>query len=451
MTDYLELAKKVVETASAEGVEAEAYILDEVETQIQFGNGAVEKLSQSGARGMGVRVIRDGRVGYAYTSDFSDDAVEKTWKSALELSEVSTADEHRRLPEPQEIPDEDLEIWDPELPKISPEEKVMVGKRLTQAAMAFDPRVKMVPMAIYMDAVSHVYLANSKGFSGAYDRTMAGAFAMVIGQENDQVAEAYGIGFSNFFREFDPEQIGRQGAEKAVNALGGKLIPTQKMSVVFAPEVFSELLGYIALAMNAEAIQKKRSFLLDRLGQNVASDKVILLDNGRMKRGLASAPFDGEGVPTRATRLIDEGVFQAVIHDSYSASKDATVPTGNAQRGSHRSTPSLGASNFYLQPGPVSPDELVSGVQSGLYVTRIMQTGGVDPVSGDCSMGAYGQLIENGKLTSPVAGVTIATTLNDLLMNISEIGSDLMFTPFMGMVGAPTVRVDNVMVGGAKG
>jgi len=449
MSDYLELARDVVSQAAKDQVEVEAYILDELETQIQLGNEEVEKLSQSVSRGMGIRAIDQGKVGYAFTSDFSEASIKQTWQMAVELAAVSSPDEFRKLPEPQMIPDQDLDIWDPELPKITPEQKIELLRDIARSALDYDPRILMVPMNIYIDAISHVYLANSKGFAGTYDRTVTGVYCLIIAKDQSgETSEAFGQGFSNYYHDLDPVAIGQGGAERAVAILGGESVPTQTASVVFSPLAFSNILGYISQAMNAEAMQKKRSFLLGKVGQEVASDKVILLDNGRMKGGLASAPFDGEGVPTKATRLIDEGVFQGVVYDSYTARKGGTFSTGNAQRSSHRSVPSLGMSNFYLQPGSKTPQQIIGSLENGMYVTDIMQTGGVDPVTGDCSVGAYGRWIEKGVLTKPVSGVTIATTLNDLLMNISEVGNDLTFTPLVGIVGTPTVRVDNITVGG---
>ncbi len=448
--DYLEIAKQVVTQASASGVEAEAMITDEIETNIQLGNGEVEKLSQSGSKGLGVRIIDGGRVGYAYTSDFSAEGIEKTWRTAVELAAIATPDENRTLPEPQPIPEEDLEIWDDALAQVTPEQKIDLLKKITETALAYDPRVLMIPMCVYQDSIGKVYLANSKGFAGSYGRTVAVSFLMSIAREGDEMVQAYGLGVSNYFADLDPVEIGTEAAERALQILNGKPVPTQTCTVVFDPLVAGELLAYLSAAMNAEAMQKGRSFLLDKLGQEVASDKVSLLDNGRMKRGLATAPFDGEGVPTSATRLIDEGIFQNVIYDSYTARKAGVKSTGNAQRGSHRELPKLGASNFYIQPGHKTQQEIISEVKNGLYVTRIMQTGGIDPVSGDCSMGAYGLWIENGKLTHPVAGVTIATTLPDFLKNIVEVGGDLRVVPFAGAISTPTLRVDNVTVGGVQ-
>lgn len=446
--DYLNIAQEVVASAAASGMEAEALITDEVETIIQLGNGEVEKLSQSASKGMGVRVMDGGRVGYAYTSDFSPESIEKTWKTAVELAAISTPDAYRTLPEPQSIPEEDLEIWDEQLASITPEQKIEFLKQVTQAALAFDSRVFMIPMCVYQDSVGRVYLANSKGFAGSYGRTVAFSYLMSIARDGNDVVQAFGLGASNYFSDLNAQEIGEEAARRAVQILNGKPVPTQTCTVVLDPLVAGELLGYLSAAMTAEAMQKGRSFLLDKLGQEVASDKVSLLDNGRLKRGLATAPFDGEGVPTSATRLIDEGIFQNVIYDSYTAKKAGVKSTGNAQRGSHRQLPQLGASNFYIQPGHKTQEEIISEVENGLYVTRIMQTGGIDPISGDCSMGAYGVWIQNGKLTNPVSGVTIATTLPDFLKNISEVGSDLRMVPMMGAISTPTIRVDNVTVGG---
>jgi PmbA protein len=450
MTDYLELAQDVVRRAAARGVEAEAIIMDEQETLIRVDRGQVEQFSLSGSKGLGVRIIDGGRVGYAYTSDFSPASVEGTWQAALDLARVATPDEHRILPDPQPIPQEDLEIWDSDLPGVSVEEKIAFAKRVEEAALAYDPRVVMTVRCTYRDGIVHVYLANSRGFAGAFDRTVAVSSVRGVGRDEGGQTMGTGLGASSFFRDLDAQAIGQEAGQRAVQILGGQPVETQACTVVLDAMVTGQILSFLSMALTAEAMQRGRSFLVGKMGQEVGSDKVSLLDNGRLKRGLASAPFDGEGVPTSATRLIDEGVLQSVIYDTYTARQDGVASTGNAQRRSHRSLPRLAPSNFYLQPGNLSPDEIVAGVERGLYVTRVMQTGGTDPITGDCSMGASGLWIENGQLVRPVSGVTVATTLPDLLRNVVAVGSDLRVLPFFGSIGAPTIRVEGVTIGGTK-
>jgi PmbA protein len=451
MTDYLELAKEVVKRAAASGAEAEAVITSETETQIKLNRGEVDQLSQANSRGLGVRVIDGGKTGYAYTSDFSDDGLERTWRTAVDLAKVATPDPYRALPDPQPVPNIDLEIWDAKLPNVSTDAKIEVLKRVEKAALASDPRVIMAEFCFYGDSYGHFYLANSRGFAGSFGRTAAYSYLMGIARgEDGDMTNAFGMGFSTFFNELDPEAIGNEAGSKAASLLGGKPVPTQVGTVVLDHFVGAQILDALSRALSAEAWQKKRSFLLDRMGQQVGSDMVTLMDNGRLKRGIASAPFDGEGVPTSATKLVDEGVLQNLVYDSYTARKAGAKSTGNAQRAGHRSLPMLGASNFYMQPGTMTHDEIIAGVERGLYVLSVMQTGGIDPITGDCSMGANGLWIENGKITGPVGGVTVATTLDGFLNNITAVGSDLRMIPMFGAIGVPTLRVDNVTIGGTK-
>jgi PmbA protein len=441
MTDYLSLARDVVRRVTdGRSVEAEVYIQSDQETTINVSGGNVEKLTQAGSLGLGVRVIDNGRVGYAYTSDFSEAGIESTWRAAVELASIATPDPNRALPDPQPISGEDLRIYDPDIERLPVDQKVALAKRLESAALGYDPRIVVTQFCTYQDAVTHVYLANSRGFAGSYDRTTLIGYLFAVARGENGMTSGTGLKVANRIADLDVDSIGIEAARGALDILDGKPVETQQTTVVFHPLVSAQILTYLSLALSAQSIQRGRSFLVGKQGQEIGSDKVTLLDNGKMVGGLASAPFDGEGVPTRATKLVDEGVFQRMIYDSYTARRDGVESTGNASRDSHRALPSLAPSNFYIQPGNESPEEIIAGVERGLYVTNIMQTGGIDAATGDCSM---------GKLTHPVGGVTVGTTLNDLLMNISAVGSDLRVVPFFGAIGAPTLRVDKVMVGGA--
>ena len=242
---------------------------------------------------------------------------------------------------------------------------------------------------------------------------------------------------------------GRRRGERAAKLLGGQPVPTQEATIVYAPFAASGLLGALSRALTAEAMQRNRSFLQGKMGQDVAADVVTLLDNGLLPGGMASRPFDAEGNPSSPTKLIDEGVLQAVLYDAYTANRDGTNSTGNAGRMSHRHAPVLTTTNFYLQPGQQTPEAVIAGVEKGLYVVNTMNTNSINPVSGDYSVSAQGFWIENGKLAQPVNNVTIAIPLDKLLLNVTAVANDLIFLPFGGAIGSPTFRVDHVMIGGS--
>ena len=251
MTDYLELAKSIVAKAATDDIEVEVIITDNKQTSINVQNGEVEKLSQSGSRGIGVRAIQNGKQGYAYTSDFSDESIEETWRTAVTLSKVATEDEYRKLPEPEPIPDEDLEIYDPKLATVPVEDKIAVALKVEQAARAYDERIFMAQRTTYGDQINHTYLANSKGFAGSYDSSAAFSFLMAIGRDDNGMVQAMHFGASTSFDDLDGTAIGTRAAEKAINLLGGEPVPTQKTTVVLDHVVGAQILGALSQALSA--------------------------------------------------------------------------------------------------------------------------------------------------------------------------------------------------------
>ena len=448
--DYLKFAQDVVSRAVERGVEAEAYINVGQKTEVNVDRGDVEKLSQAGSKGLGVRVIVDGRMGYAYTSDFGANSIEKTIEAAVTLAGVADGDEYRSLPAPQPVPDDDLDVYDQAIVDLPIERKVEMARRIEKAAFRYDERIVLTNRCTLLSQYGSVAIANSKGIAGSYDKSFIGGFVMAMAADENDRSMAFGFDFGSRLADFRPSAIGKEAARKAVGMLGGKPVPTQRATVVYSPMAATSVLGALSRALGADAMQRNRSFLEGKIGQTVAADMVSVLDNGRLPGGIATRPFDDEGVPTAATRLIDEGVLQTALHDHYTATRDGTASsTGNASRRSHASMPTLDASNFYFQPGHETPEEVIGGVEQGLYVESVMNTASINPISGDYSISAKGYWIENGELSHPVNEVTIALSMQELLQNIKAIGSDLTFVPMMGALGSPTIRVDGVMIGGS--
>lgn len=444
--DYLQLAYDVVAQARLAGVEAEAFIGVSHTTHIQVARGQVEKLSDAGIKGLGVRVLKGGQMGYAYTSDFSSESLANTVADALALAAVATPDAHRMLPEPQDIPAVELEIYDPAIVAKPLAEKIVFAQELEAAALAADQRVALTDRTSYGDGAVQIYLVNSKGFAGNYEKSFAHCYLRAVAKDQAERAWAHGGHGSTVATDLDAARIGTEVGQIAARLLGGRALPTQEASVVFSPVAAADFLSVLARALTAEAMHRNRSFLQGKMGQAIASDRVTLLDNGRLRRGLASQPFDDEGVPTSATRLINEGVLQAVLYDTYTAHKDSTHCTGNARRPFHYRPPWVASSNFYLQPGSQTPAALIAEVRRGLYVVDAVSSGSSNPTTGDYSVAARGFWIEDGQLAYPVNEVTLALPLETLLQNITAVGQDLEFRG--RSIGSPTVRVDGVVIGG---
>ncbi len=446
--DYLGLAQEIVEQVSRKGVEAEALIMAGQTTMVRVNKGQVEQLSQASPKGLGVRVIKEGRTGYAYTSDLSPQGVKESWRDALALAESADPDEYRSLPEPQPTEGGGLALYDPALVTVPTEEKIALAKEVEEAALSLDPRIVATIRCTYQDEAWHIYLANSRGLADSYERTVAATYLRAVAREEESQVAGLGVGLSNFYGELDPIAIGQEAAKRALELLGGNPLGTQRATVVLDPLAGTELLFFISEALTGEAMQRGRSFLLGKLGQKVASEAVNLVDDGRLPRGYASAPFDGEGVPTSLTRVMESGVLDHLLYDHYTAQKDGTRSTGNASRGSYRHLPKVSPTNFYLEPSSLSREELMRGVEAGFYIKSTLNTGGINPISGDYSVAANGLWIEKGEVTKPVSGVTVASTLGEILKNITAVADDLRFLPFYGSTGAPTIRIEGMQIGG---
>jgi PmbA protein len=266
----------------------------------------------------------------------------------------------------------------------------------------------------------------------------------VAGADGEQQS-GFGLQFTRKYAELDPEAIGREAAFKAVRLLGASRMPTKRAAVVFEPYVVTNFLSVLSSALTAEAVQKGRSLFAGKIGERVAASGITVIDDGTLPGGLLSAPFDGEGVPSRRTVLIQDGRLLGFLQNSYTGAKDGLPSTGNASRGSYKSTPELGSTNFYLAPGELAPEEIIKQTDEGLYLTEVMGMHTVNPISGDFSVGAAGIWIEHGELTTPARGMVIAGNMLELLEGIDAVGKDLRF--FIGK-GAPTVRVVRLTISG---
>lgn len=444
--DFRRLGLEVVAKAQKLGAEmAEAFLLNSRQLSIQVANQKVETMKLAEDRGLGIRVFRNNRLGFAFTSDLDALAIEKAINQALANCRYTEEDEFLTIAEKYSAYPE-LDLYDPQISDISVDEKIRLAKEIELKAKNYDSRIKITERAGYDDSQYEICIVNSQGLEAYYHGAYCGGYSLVVGEQDGDSQTGFGMQYEVKYKDLNPEKIGQEAAKRAVRLLGAKTVKSQKAPIVLEPYIATSFLSIISPTLSAEAVHKGKSFLANKINEKVASTLVTIIDDGRMPGRVSSAPFDGEGVPTGETVLIKDGVLQGYLHNTYTAKKDGAKSTGNGVRGSYRSTPEVGSTNFYLANGDISPEDLIKEVDRGLYVTDVMGMHTANPISGDFSLGASGIWIENGEFTYPVRGVAIAGNLKEFLLNIDRVANDLTF--FVSK-GSPTLRINNISISGS--
>jgi PmbA protein len=434
------------EAAGGEGVEAYAELT--TETSVTAFQGEVERLASASSSGVGVRVVKDGRLGYAYTADLSDQGLRECLAEARANLEVSGEDPGNVLPEAATY--EPLEgLFDSRLATTDPERKVALALDLEARTRAADAKVTQVESARYGDVVGEVAVASSLGVRGSFAVSHAWCVSVALATEDGQSQVGYAVDAARALDDLDPGPVAREAADRAVRMLGATKPPTRTVPVVFDRMVAPSLLGVLLAGLSAEEVQKRRSLFVDRLGRQVGAAGLRLVDDGRLVAGPGAAPFDGEGVPTRRTVLIDDGVLQCFLHNTATAARDGGASsTGNAGRGSFKSTPGVSAHNLFLEPGELDQAGLLARAGEGLLVQDVSGVhSGANPITGDFSVGVSGLLFRDGQLAEPVREATVAAHLLDILKGIDAVGSDLRFTT--GSIGGSSLLIGEMTVAGA--
>ncbi|MFC1637531.1 TldD/PmbA family protein [Candidatus Margulisiibacteriota bacterium] len=426
--------------------QAEVYFSSGKHLEVAVLDRKVEAVKAVEDTGCGIRVIKNKKLGFAYTSDFDPDVLEETIERAVENAKCSEADEFNSLPiNPTTHQPLNLDLFDEKISKVPVKDKIELALKIEETAYKTNKRVKKTEHVSYSEAEGEVRIVNSNGLDVKYKSNYCGASAQVIATMDGSMEAGFGLDYVNKFNDLKPEKAGQEAAERAVQLLGAKPIKSQKIPLVFDPMVGVDILETLAAALSADAVQKGKSMFAGKINKEVGSSILNIIDNGRLANGLSTAPFDSEGVPTQETSLIKDGKLQTFLFNTYTANKGKTKSTGNAARGSFMTTPSIGTTNLYIPAGKVSPEEMIGSIKNGLYITRVMGIHTANPISGDFSVGAMGIMIENGQKTYPVRGITIAGNLIEMLEGLEAVASDLRFVVD---VGSPTLMIHDMTVSG---
>ncbi len=428
--------------SDAEAVFAEG---DEFETLVRLGQ--VEQLKEAGSRGLGLRVFQGQRTASTSTSDLTAEGVEQLVSGAMALVQVTSEDPFAGLPERGEFGmlSGDLDLYYEDVYSLPAVERIEYARRTEAAAMAADARIQNSGGGSFDAATGRKILANSRGFVGEVRRSSCSISAQPIAQSPDGgMQRDYWYSSQRSLALLDsPESVGLEAARRTVRKLGARKVPTQRVPLVFAPEVATSILGAILGAINGNAVYRSSSFLAGKLGEAVAGSNLTMIDDGTTPGGFGSAPFDGEGLPTRRKVVLDRGVLTSYLLNTYTARKLGLQSTGNAARGL-AGAPGISSGNFYLEPGIKTPEEILAEIPNGLYVTDLIGHG-VNIVTGDYSHGASGLWIENGELAYPVEEITVAGNLKEMLHNVSSVGNDLIFR---SAVACPTICIEGMTIAG---
>ena len=450
MTELSAVARRAVEATTGAGAsDAEAYVSREAGREVRVHGGEVESLTAATQTGVGVRAWVGHRVGYAYGTDLSDAGVAAIAARAAEAAAVADEDEFAAPPAPAEI-EAVPGLGDPSIAEWDTGRVVELALSVERTALASDPRLVGVEVAVYADADERVAIASSAGVAGEYESSSCYAYLQALAEGEGARETGLGFGLARGPRGLDPEAIGAEGAQRALAMIGAGKPASRACPVVLDETVAASFAGLIGGGLSAKAVQRGRSPFAERLGEEVASGAFALHDDGRDPQGPASAPFDGEGVPRRRTALIADGRLQSYLYDTYTANREGGSSTGSAARQGYRSLPSVSPSNLMVAPGTHSLEQLLAQAGEGVYVTDVAGLhSGVNPVTGVFSVGASGRTIRDGQLAEPVREFTIAGELVAMLGAVSAAGAEPRWVPFGGSVSTPPLLVAEMAISGS--
>ena len=424
---------------------AEVLVRDALSGSVETKDDAIDVVTARGERGLGVRVLDGQRIGFAHTSDLAVPGIEACVDQARRMATITEPDEDIRIAAaPLEMID--LDIYHPGLEDRPLADRGAIALAVEQAARSLDPRITHFRKTSYSDAEVTTVIATTHGVRASYRESFCGAMTSAVATQNGERQIGYHGEGTRRLADLDPASIGTRAAQRAIEKLGAKPFPTQKLPIVLDPWMAMSLLGAISPLFSADNVLKGRSLFAGKVGERVANERVTIVDDARRKGGLRSAPFDGEGVATTTRTLIEQGVLRGYLVNLKTSRKLGAAPTGNARRGSYASPSRIGPSNFYIEAGTDDPATAIRGLDRALAVTSLLNLHTIDPVSGEFSLGATGTYLEKGAPMHPVQGITIAGNLTHLLSSISAVGTDLTFGS--SGIGSPTLVIAELSVGG---
>jgi PmbA protein len=446
MPELSNIVERIVGEAGA-GEQLEAVAAYSRDTEVRVYEGEIEQFASAESQGVGIRVIANGRQGFAYAGSLDEAVIAETLAEARDNATFGSVDEFLGLAEPDGVAAAELDLYKPELASVPTEDKIALAIELERATRAADARITGIETAEYADVIAESAVATSTGVSNSSAETGCYLTSYALATEGDETQTGFGFSVGRSFDELDAAVASSDAAERATRLLGAVKPASERLTVVLDPFVTAQFLSIIASTFSGEAVLKGYSLFADRLGESVAGAEVTLVDDPTDPEAFSATAADGEGLATRRNPLIEGGVVQGFVHNTYTGRRSGAASTGSAVRG-YSSTPGVGTMAVALAPGKREQDALIADVDHGVLIQGVSGLhSGVNPVSGDFSTGADGLMIRNGALAEPVREFTIASTLLKMLNDIIEIGGDVERLP-MSATGLSLV-IGDVTVSGS--
>ncbi len=445
MTELLALADQILAHAG-DGEQLEVVAVKSKDTEIRVYEGDIESLATAESQGVGIRVIADNKQGFAYAGSLDMEVILETLTEARDNATFGTPDEFLGLAEPDGVEPVELDLYR-DVNAADTNAKIDLAKELEKAAAGAEPRITAVESADYYDGAYEAAVASTTGIRSASQESTAYVSVSVLASEGDDTQDGYGFAVGRELADLDISKAAADAAERSTKLLGAKQAPTERLTIVLDPYVAAQFISIISSTLNGEMVLKGRSPFAERVGETVAATQVTLVDNPTDPRHFTASAADGEGMATRRNVLIDGGELKGFVHNCYTARRAGTETTGSAVRGGFKSTPGVGTRAVSIAPGATSRNDLIAGIDNGLLVTSVAGLhSGVNPISGDFSTGASGLRIRNGELAEPIREVTIASTLQKMLLDVMTIADDVEWLP-MSATGVSIAIGDITMSG----
>jgi len=423
----------------------EIFIMERDHLLADAREGAIESFEEATEWGVAIRILNDQRLGFAYATSSDRAILERSVDNALAASKEVDVDPGLSFVAEQKISPFDWCHFDKRLGEIPVADKTAQALQLEKGALSVDSRVKKVRKAIYEESILRTRLINSEGVNLSLANTMVGGEIMAVAEGDGDSQWGWDYGFSHTLDGIDTIAIGERAARSATRLLGAKPITSRRSPICFHPTVASQLLKILSKGFFGDNICKKKSPLIDKLGEELYSKKLCIINDGRREGGYGSMTFDANGWPTQKTYLVKDGIVSNWLTDTYWGKKLKVPSTGSAIRDSIKDLPEIGIQNLYIEPSGTTRQELFTKMGSGFFVTDVIGAHTINPITGEFSVGAEGLWIENGEEAYPVKGVAIAGSLHDLFKNVVEVGNDLRF---IASAGSPTILISELQISG---